>query len=72
MGVSPHLAYSLNANRQRQATVAGLQAGQEPLSATLFPVGQQNSDHVLLEKSKNGNPHAYMPGQIRLRCWAIF
>jgi hypothetical protein len=51
-----HLDYPLNANRQRQATVAGLQAGQEPLSATLLPVGQQNSDHVLFEKLKNGNP----------------
>jgi hypothetical protein len=33
-----------------------LQAGQELLNATLFPVGQQNSDHVLFEKLKNGNP----------------
>jgi hypothetical protein len=63
-----HLDYSLNANRQRHATVAGLQARQEPRSATLFPVGQQNSDHALFEKLKNGNPYAYMPGQIRLRC----
>jgi hypothetical protein len=61
-GWEPHLAYSLNAKRERQATVPDLQAGQELLSATLFPVGQQNSDHVLFEKLKNGNPHAYMPG----------
>jgi hypothetical protein len=33
-----------------------LQAGQELLSATLFPVGQQDFDHVLFKKLKNGNP----------------
>jgi hypothetical protein len=54
--VSAHLDCPLNANRQRQATVAGLQAGQELLSATLFPVDQQNSDQVLFEELKNGNP----------------
>src|SRR5262249_9633265 len=65
-----HLDYPLNANRQRQPTVAGLQAGQELLSATLFPVGQQNSDHVLLKKMKNGNPLAVVPGPggLRGRC----
>jgi hypothetical protein len=39
-----------------------LQAGQELLSATLFPVGQQHADHVPFEKLKNGTPPAYMPG----------
>ena len=54
--VSANLDCLINANRQRQATVAGLQAGQELLSGTLFPVGQQTPDHVLFEKLKNGNP----------------
>ena len=59
MGVSPpELAPEPESQTRRHRS--RFASGQELLSATLFPVGQQNSDHVLLEKSKKGNPPCAM------------